>query len=138
MIAVDTSALLAILFREPERDQLQAILDQADSAIISTGTLIEARMVARGRAGDAMVGLLDGLIAQAQIAVQPVTEDQAELAHAAFVQYGKGGGHPAQLNFGDLFSYALAKARGIPLLFKGNDFAATDIEPAGPGLNGQV
>lgn len=138
MIAVDTSALLAILFREPERDQLQAILDQADSAMISTGTLIEARMVARGRAGDAMVALLDGLIAQAQITIHPVTQDQAELAHRAFVQYGKGGGHPAQLNFGDLFSYALAKARGIPLLFKGKDFAATDIEPAALGPNGQV
>lgn len=133
MIAVDTSALLAILLGEPERDKLQAILDQTDGAIISTGTLIEARMVARSRSGDAMVGLLDGLIEQAQIAVQPVTEDQAELAHAAFVQYGKGGGHRAQLNFGDLFSYALAKARGIPLLFKGNDFAATDIEPAAAG-----
>ena len=132
MIAVDTSALLAILFREPERDRLQTILEQAEGAVISTGTLIEARMVTRGRGGDAMVALLDDLIALAGIAIQPVTEDQAALAHAAFVQYGKGGGHPAQLNFGDLFSFALAKQRGLPLLFKGNDFAATDIVSADP------
>lgn len=74
-----------------------------------------------------MVELLHALIAQAGIAVEPVTDDQTTIAHAAFLQYGKGNGHPAQLNFGDLFSYALAKVRRIPLLFKGNDFAATDI-----------
>ena len=136
MIAVDTSALLAILFGEPERDRLQAILDETAGATISAGTLIEARMVARGRAGDAMVELLESLIANADIVVEPVTEGQAALAHAAFVKYGRGNGQPAQLNFGDLFSYALAKEHGVPLLFKGQDFAATDIEPAGPGAIG--
>jgi ribonuclease VapC len=136
MIAIDTSALLAILFGEPERDQFQAILDQTSGAVISSGTLIEARMVAHGRAGDAMVELLDNLIVQAQIAVEPVSESQTEMAHAAFVRYGKGNGHPAQLNFGDLFGYALAKVLGIPLLFKGNDFAATDIVAAGQDSNG--
>ncbi|MBA4162811.1 MAG: VapC toxin family PIN domain ribonuclease [Novosphingobium sp.] len=133
MIAVDSSALLAILLGEPERDQLQAVLDESAETVISAGTLIEARMVARGRAGNAMVELLDGLIANTDIVIEPVTERQAALAHSAFVKYGKGNGHPAQLNFGDLFAYALAKAHGIPLLFKGQDFVATDIVPAVPG-----
>lgn len=130
MIAVDTSALLAILFGEPEREQFQTILDNSDALTISAGTLIEARIVTRRRAGDDMVELLHGLIEQAQIKIEPVTDHHAIIAHEAFRKYGKGNGHPAQLNFGDLFSYALAKARNVPLLFKGNDFAATDVLPA--------
>lgn len=126
MIAVDTSALLAILFGEPEREQFQTILDNSDALTISAGTLIEARIVTRRRAGDDMVELLHGLIEQAQIKIEPVTDHHAIIAHEAF----RNNGHPAQLNFGDLFSYALAKARNAPLLFKGNDFAATDVLPA--------
>lgn len=130
MIAVDTSALLAILFGEIERDRFQAILDTADELTISAATLVEARIVARNRAGDPMVKLLHALIEQACIKVVPATDDHATIAHQAFLQFGKGNGHPAQLNFGDLFSYALAKERNAPLLFKGDDFAATDIVPA--------
>jgi ribonuclease VapC len=84
-------------------------------------------MVTRRMAGDPMVDLLHALIERAGIQIEPVTEAHSGIAHEAFVKYGKGNGHPAQLNFGDLFSYALAKARDVPLLFKGNDFAATDI-----------
>jgi ribonuclease VapC len=127
MIAVDTSALVAILLGEPERDAFQNVLDQASSVIMSAGTLVEARIVVRGRAGDAMVDLLHALIEHAEIRVEPVTESDAAIAHEAFLTYGKGNGHPAQLNFGDLFSYALAKARNVPLLFKGRDFAMTDV-----------
>ena len=130
MIAVDTSALLAILLGEPERAQCQAALDAADQAVMSAGSLIEARIVARGKGGDPMVALLDALIEQAGIAIMPVNEEQAKIAHAGFVQYGKGNGHPAQLNFGDLFAYALAKSNNAPLLFKGDDFAATDVAAA--------
>lgn len=130
MIVVDTSALVAILLGEPERDAFQKVLNQASSVIMSAGTLVEARIVVRGRAGDEMVDLLHALIEQAEIRVEPVTESDAAIAHQGFLRYGKGNGHPAQLNFGDLFSYALAKARNLPLLFKGNDFAATDVVPA--------
>ena len=130
MIAVDTSALLAILLGEPERAQCQAALDAADQAVMSAGSLIEARIVARGKGGDPMVALLDALIEQAGIAIMPVNEEQAKIAHAGFIQYGKGNGHPAQLNFGDLFAYALAKSNNAPLLFKGDDFAATDVAAA--------
>lgn len=130
MIAVDTSALLATLFGEPEREQFQAILDNAEALVISAGTLIEAKIVTRRRAGDEMVELLQGLIEQTGIKIEPVTDHHVTIAHEAFLKYGKGNGHPAQLNFGDLFSYALAKAYNAPLLFKGNDFVATDIVPA--------
>ena len=130
MIVVDTSALLAILLGEPERAQCQAALEAADEAVLSAGTLIEARIVARGKGGDPMVALLDALIEQAGIAIMPVNEEQAKIAHAGFIQYGKGNGHPAQLNFGDLFAYALAKSNNAPLLFKGDDFAATDVAAA--------
>ncbi|MFM6832147.1 MAG: type II toxin-antitoxin system VapC family toxin [Novosphingobium sp.] len=130
MIAVDTSAVIAILFGEPEREDFYAILDSAPAAVMSAGTLVEARIVARRLAGDAMVDLLHALIDRAGIQIEPVTEAHSAIAHQAFVKYGKGNGHPAQLNFGDLFSYALAKQRGLPLLFKGGDFAATDIASA--------
>jgi ribonuclease VapC len=130
MTVVDTSALLAILLGEPERDRFRAMLDEAPDAVLSIGSLIEARMVARGRGGDPMVEMLDILVEQAEIALVSVDAEQADIAHTAFVRYGKGNGHPAQLNFGDLFSYALAKSRGLPLLFKGDDFARTDIEAA--------
>lgn len=130
MIAVDTSAVIAILFGEPEREDFYAILDSAPAAVMSAGTLVEARIVARRLAGDAMVDLLHTLIDRAGIQIEPVTEAHSAIAHQAFVKYGKGNGHPAQLNFGDLFSYALAKQRNLPLLFKGGDFAATDITSA--------
>ena len=130
MIVVDTSALLAILLGEPERAQCQAALEAADQAVMSVGTLIEARIVARGKGGDPMVALLDALIEQAGIAIVAVSEDHAEIANAGFIQYGKGNRHTAQLNFGDLFAYALAKSNNAPLLFKGDDFAATDVAAA--------
>ena len=130
MIAVDTSALLAILLGEPERARCQAALDAADEIVISAGTLIEARMVARGKGGDPMVALLDALIEQTSITIVAVSEDHAKLAHAGFTQFGKGNRHPARLNFGDLFAYALAKSNNAPLLFKGDDFAATDVRSA--------
>jgi ribonuclease VapC len=122
MIVADPSALLAIVFDEPERDALLSVLDSTDSVLMSSTSVIEARMVAYGRYGHDKVLTLDELIASYSIAICPPGPDEV-----ALVVYGKGSGHPAQLNFGDLFSYALAKSRGVPLLFKGDDFSQTDI-----------
>lgn len=131
MIAVDTSALVAILLGEDERDAYLAILDSADGISISAGTVIEARMVAHGRGGPSLRQKLDLLCKDYQINIISPGEEEIEFAQHGFATYGKGSGHPAQLNFGDLFAYALAKARGIPLLFKGSDFAQTDVTSAG-------
>lgn len=129
MIVVDTSALMAIVLREAERD---AFIDciVANDPIMSAGTLIEALMVCHGRGGAIATREVRRLVDDLGIQIVPVDPDHVALAHEAFLKYGKGNGHPAQLNFGDLFSYALAKARSLPLLVKGNDFAATDITPA--------
>ncbi|MEK6540674.1 MAG: type II toxin-antitoxin system VapC family toxin [Pseudomonadota bacterium] len=133
MIVIDTSALIAILLGEPERSLFLAALDAADGIVVSTGTVIEARMVAHGREGDALVRILDNLLRDYGMEIAPPGAAEIEAAHSAFTTYGKGNGHPAQLNFGDLFSYALAKVRGLPLLFKGDDFGHTDIERAVDG-----
>jgi ribonuclease VapC len=93
---------------------------------LSTVTLVEARVVIHGRRGRAAALLLD------VFEVAPPGPLETEPAYVAVAKYGKGMGHPAKLNLGDLFSYALAKSRGLPLLYKGNDFAATDIESAVP------
>ena len=131
MIVVDTSALIAMLLDEPERRRFADVIKQAPQAIVSSATIIEARMVAYGRGGASRVTVLDGIIASLGLQIVPLEIDVIELAHSAFVTYGKGNGHPAALNFGDLFSYALAKSRGLPLLFKGDDFALTDVVVAG-------
>ena len=106
------------------------LLSDADQTLISAGNLIELRIVCRNRGGDWLVSRTELLLTEYGIGVIPVDREQADIAHTAFTRFGKGTGHPAQLNYGDLFAYALAKARGIPLLFKGADFAATDIVAA--------
>ncbi len=135
MIVVDPSALLAILLDEKERAQFRTILKETDSVLISSASLIEARIVAYGRGGHSLVELLDVVINEYGFEIVPPGPVEIEAAHDAFITYGKGNGHPAQLNFGDLFSYALAKSRDIPLLFKGDDFAQTDIASV-PALTG--
>jgi ribonuclease VapC len=130
MIVVDSSALLAIALDEPERATFREILKQSNTALISSGSVIEVRMVAYSRGGYRFVALLDAIIAEYRLEIVPPTLVEIEASQSAFVTFGKGSGHPAQLNFGDLFSYALAKSRNLPLLFKGDDFNQTDIEPA--------
>ena len=130
MICVDTSAAIAILLDEAERIRFSKLLSDADQTLISAGNLIELRIVCRNRGGDWLVSRTELLLTEYGIGVIPVDREQADIAHTAFTRFGKGTGHPAQLNYGDLFAYALAKARGIPLLFKGADFAATDIVAA--------
>ncbi len=128
-MVIDTSALLAILLDEPERRRFNEALEAADTRLLSAATLVETSIVIEARFGAAGVRELDLLCDRAEIEVVPVDERQARAARAAFARYGKGR-HRAALNFGDCFAYALAQDRGEPLLFKGDDFAATDVLPA--------
>jgi ribonuclease VapC len=130
LIAIDTSAILAIVFDEPERETFAEIVEQSDKILISTVSVVEAKMVVHGRRGIRGVIMVEAMLDLPQFEiVAPGTEDM-EAAWAAFIAFGKGSGHPAALNFGDVFVYALAKVRDLPLLFKGNDFAETDLRPA--------
>jgi ribonuclease VapC len=131
-MVIDTSAVLAILQDEPERLKFGEALEDADANSMSAASFVETSMIIESRYGSDGVRDLDLLIAKATIVVEAVDVEQAHIARQAFRQYGKGR-HPAGLNFGDCFSYALARYTQEPLLFKGKDFSRTDIEchPAG-------
>lgn len=131
MIVVDTSALIAILRREPEADTFLRIIVESAPCLILSVSVMEASMVLAGRRGDATSWLeLDQLIDRAGIEVVAQSRALADLAREAFLRFGKGR-HPAALNLGDCATYALAKARGLALLFKGDDFNRTDLRAAG-------
>ncbi|MDY8109228.1 type II toxin-antitoxin system VapC family toxin [Fulvimarina sp. 2208YS6-2-32] len=130
MIIVDTSALIAIIGEEPERFSFVDLMVRVPDIAMSAATFVETGIVYRSKFSGDDFDRLERLIEIAEIEIAPVDAGQARLAIEAYVRYGRGSGHKAQLNFGDCFSYALAKIRGAPLLFKGEDFAATDIEPA--------
>jgi ribonuclease VapC len=130
VIVVDTSAIVAIPLDEPERDAFVGIIDRAGKALISAASVVEARLVVHARRGQRGVVLLDDLLHLPFFEWVAPSPAEAAAAYSAFVAFGKGSGHPAGLNFGDLFSYALAKTRGLPLLFKGDDFAQTDVADA--------
>ena len=130
MIVVDPSALIAIIFGENERDAFVGAIQRAGNVLVSTVSVVEARMVVYARRGPQAVVLLDDLLRLPIFELVAPGAAEMDTATAAFVVFGKGSGHPANLNFGDLFSYALAKLRGLPLLYKGDDFAQTDIESA--------
>ena len=130
MIAVDTSALVAIAFAEPEREAFLQAIKIADKTLISTVSAVETRMVVHGRRGQRAVILMDDFLRLPMFELVAPGAPEMDAAYAAFVAYGKGSGHPAGLNFGDVFSYALAKVRGLPLLYKGDNFAHTDIASA--------
>lgn len=129
MMVVDTSALMAIVLDEPAADDCGQALENADQSLISAATVAEALIVAerRGVAAE-MLTLIDGL----GLEVVPVSATLAREVAAAYRRFGKGV-HPAGLNFGDCFAYALARDRACPLLFVGEDFARTDITSALPG-----
>ena len=130
MIVVDSSALIAILRREPEADRFLHVIATADGCLLSSVSLLETSMVLAGRTGDAASWSdLDALIARASMQVVAQDAGLVEAARDAFLRYGKGR-HPAALNLGDCASYALAKTRRLPLLFKGSDFAKTDLMAA--------
>jgi ribonuclease VapC len=124
VIAVDSSTLMAIALGEPAADDCIQALEEADSVLIAAPTLTESLIVARARgAGRPMADLLDGF----GFTIVPLTEMRARAAAEAYAKWGKGA-HPAALNFGDCFAYAVAHEHGCPLLFVGDDFAKTDIE----------
>lgn len=129
-MVIDTSAILAFLRGEPEADAIEALLAESADAAMSAFSVLEARVVLLARFGDHAAAELELLISKAEIKVVPFDHTQAELAFQAYKAYGKGSGHPAQLNLGDCAAYALAKLRREPLLFKGDDFARTDLTPA--------
>lgn len=126
-MVIDTSALLAILQDEPERHAFNEILESSDTRSMSTASFVEVSIVIESRFGREGIRDLDLFVSKAGIELVPLDEDQAILAREAFRHYGKGR-HPAALNLGDCFSYALAKSRAEPLLFKGNDFSQTDLD----------
>jgi ribonuclease VapC len=130
-MVVDTSALLAILLDEPDAGRVAAAFDTGFPLLLSAATLVEATMVIESRKGDAGGRDLDLLIYRSGMEVVPVDAEQAEAARIAWRRYGKGR-HPAGLNYGDCFAYALAKTRRLPLLFRGMDFARTDIDAVLP------
>ena len=130
MIAVDSSALVAIGLGEPERAVFLSIIRDSPKALISTVSVVETRMVFYGRLGIRAVVMIDDLLNLRRFEITPPSQDDMDAAHGAFLAFGKGSGYRASLNFGDLFSYALAKIRDLPLLYKGNDFAETDLRPA--------
>ena len=126
---LDTSAILAILFEEPEADQFISTIAAASSRRMSAASLLETTIVLENRSGPTAAHELDEFLRRAQIELEAVTPEQAQTARQAWRIFGKGN-HPAGLNFGDCFSYALAAATREPLLFKGRDFELTDIPAA--------
>ncbi len=127
---VDSSALLAVLSGEPDAEQFAKALTTNDSVAISAGTLLETSIVVDSRRDPVLSARLDELLQVAGVSVEPVTARQATIARQAYRDFGKSGGHPAGLNFGDCFAYALAKDTGQPLLFMGDDFTHTDLRSA--------
>lgn len=124
---VDTSALIAILRDESEAPAFAEAIATAAACRMSAASFLEAAAVIDAGRDPVASRRFDELLATAQVMIEPVTETQARTAREAYRDFGKGSGHPAQLNFGDCFAYALAKETGEPLLFKGDDFHHTDI-----------
>ncbi len=126
---VDASAVVAILFRESDAERYEEAIAAAPHCRMSVVNFVEAAMVLESRDGPARGESLDAFLASAQVELAPMTPDHARAARQAWRRFGKGN-HPAGLNFGDCFAYALAETSNEPLLFKGGDFALTDIEDA--------
>lgn len=137
-MVLDSSAILAILFDEPERQAFSAAIERDPKRLMSAANLLESAVLVEARRGEPAGRELDLLLQRADVQVVPLNAAQVQLARSGWRRFGKGR-HPAALNFGDCFAYALAKASGEPLLFKGEDFSRTDIStvghaprPAGP------
>lgn len=128
MIVVDTSALARIFLREPGYEDYQRAIFAADTALVPVCCIVEFAFLRR--LGEQRMGWLDALLGRDTVIVGSIDAEHRELAVAAAADYGKGSGHPAQLNFGDCLVYAAARYRDLPLLFAGDDFAHTDIVPA--------
>ncbi len=126
-MVINTSAVLAILLQETVVDRLVSAMEADRTRLISAAAVVESSLVLLGRYGEAGEALLDRLLRGIGAEVVPVGEDQVVLARDAALRFGRGR-HPAALNFGDCFSYALSVARSEPLLFVGDDFSKTDVE----------
>jgi ribonuclease VapC len=129
MIALDSSAVIAILYREADAARLRERLENADGILISAANVLELQIVVAGTRSRTGWSDVEALLAQYRVVVHPFDERQLRLARAAAVRYGKGH-HKAALNFGDCFAYALARSENIALLCTGTDFAATDLKVA--------
>ncbi len=127
---VDTSALVAIVRQEAEAIMFAAALEAAPVNRISAGTYLEVSIVIDRARDPVVTRRLDKILEEGRFVIEPVTEAQARIARTAYRDFGKGSGHPARLNLGDCFAYALARDVGEPILFKGDDFAQTDLENA--------
>jgi len=127
---VDSSAMVAILTDEPDGPALSRILDGPAIVRLSAASYLETSIVLDKRRDTVMSAKLDDLIESARITLEPVTVEQARIARQAYRDYGKGSGHAANLNFGDCFSYALAREKREPILYKGDDFIHTDLRSA--------
>jgi ribonuclease VapC len=127
---IDTSAIIAILRGEPEALACARAIERAAVRSVSAANYAEAAIVIDGSRDPIASRRFDDLIREAQLAIEPVTEAQARIAREAYRDFGRGSGHPAKLNFGDCFAYALARAKAEPLLYIGKDFARTDVETA--------
>jgi ribonuclease VapC len=128
-MVIDTSALISILTNEPDAPALAEAIERAPVRRISAASHLEASIVILSKMGEAGVRELDLLLRAAEVQLEPVTADQALLAREAWARFGRGR-HPAKLNYGDCFSYALAQDMGEPLLYKGEDFIQTDVAGA--------
>ena len=129
---IDTSAVIAILRSEPEAKSYARVIADAAARRVSAANFVEAAVVIDASRDPIATRRFDDFITEANISIEPVTEVQARIAREAYRDFGRGSGHPAKLNFGDCFAYALARTSGEPLLFKGNDFVHTDITSALP------
>jgi ribonuclease VapC len=127
---IDTSALVAILRDEPEAKDCALAIERNPNRRVSAANFVETALVIDGSRDPIASRRFDELVKEARIVIEPVTEAHARIAREAYRDFGRGSGHPAKLNFGDCFAYALAKTTGEPLLFKGDDFIYTDIIPA--------
>ncbi len=134
-MVIDSSAIVGLLLGEPEADAFVRAIASTSRRLMSAATYVEVAIVMLGRYGPAAIEKLDRFLNELAVSIMPVTRAQADLAISAYQRYGRGSRHPAGLNFGDCFSYALAAQLGEPLLFKGEDFSHTDIENA---LGGQA
>ena len=130
MIVVDASALVAIIAGEPDANRFAAAISKQDEIYLSTATAVETFIVVGSRWGGEGRDRLEQVLAAAGIRLQPVDERLMRMAIEGFDRFGRGSGHPARLNYGDCFSYALARVFDAPLLFKGDDFVHTDVRSA--------
>jgi ribonuclease VapC len=129
-VIIDASALLAILRDEPQAEACAQAIEEAAVRRMSAASMLEAAIVIDATGDPIASRRLDELIVVAGIAIEAVTAEQARIGREAYRDFGRGSGHPARLNYGDCFTYALAKTTGEPLLFKGTDFSHTDLRAA--------